>query len=356
MAAEGYVMVVGSSDTAILLQSTNGTTYSTVTSAGTNDWRSITHLEDVGFVAVSANGTPTSLERVMLAICNPDVTLALTGVSATSALGRLAPANAEALSGVAATGAVGNLSAGQFITGVSATAALGNLTASRTLALTGVAATGSPGNLSVQSGSIALTGVGGTGSPGDLGVTHVNALGGLAAAGGAGNLGVEVNNDVTVALTSVSALGILGQIVAEGGNFPLPPFSYQLLMDGPRYAVIRVAAEINVELVISLLVDPQDLSSIIPDWPTDVKASRLAIDRILYSTPTNLEIDLWWAGPVPKLAFTLNGTEDHDFSAKGGLQNNAAGSAGQILISTRGLSGNQSFSLTLKVVKQGDLG
>ena len=76
-------------------------------------------------------------------------TLALTGVSGTSAIGALGVALALAMSGIQGTASAGTLSADRTIalSGVSATAAVGSITPSRTVALVGVAGTGAAGTV-----------------------------------------------------------------------------------------------------------------------------------------------------------------------------------------------------------------
>lgn len=349
----GFRLVAVSQGSVDIQHSDDGVNWTLASGARSQNWHGITFGNDT-VVAVALSGVADAQE-IETATCTNAVTLSLSGVSGTSALGSMLAAGSLALSGVSAAGSVGSLVGGQPLVGVAALGAAGSLAPSVTLALSGVAATGAINALSV-SGAFVLSGVAGTGAAGSLAVSDTVALVGAAGIGAVGSLGVVVDVNVTVALSGVLGTGAVGSLVASGGSFPALPFNYQLLMDGPRFAILRVAPNIDVDLPVSLLVDPQNLASIIPGWPSGPKASRLAIERVQYSTPAALVLDIWWAGPVPVLALTVNGTEDLDFSAKGGLQNNAAGTAGQILLSTRGLSGNQSFSLTLKLVKQGSFG
>ena len=128
-----------------------------------------------------------------------NVSVALTGVSATGSVGNLGPSLSVAASGVSATGSVGTL------------------TANLSVALTGVAATGAVGNLTaVIEGdvTVSLTGVSATGQVGSLGPSLSVSVSGNAATGSVGTLGVSISR----ALSGVSATGSVGTLTAVGGT------------------------------------------------------------------------------------------------------------------------------------------
>lgn len=99
----------------------------------------------------------------------PTISVALTGVAGTGAVGTLSPQGSFALSGVSGTGATGSLALEYSIplTGEAGTGAVGTLGMSVSAGLSGVSGTGSLGTLSPEM-SLALTGVGATGEVGTL--------------------------------------------------------------------------------------------------------------------------------------------------------------------------------------------
>jgi hypothetical protein len=138
---------------------------------------------------------------------------ALTGVSATGAIGAFGVAVVIALSGVAGTGSVGSMIAGVSapLAGVEASAAVGTVTPSAgfNVALSGVGGTGSVGSLSA-SVSAGLSGVAGTGAVGTLSPTAESGatLSGVTGTGSVGSLGVNV----TAALAGNAATGAVGTL------------------------------------------------------------------------------------------------------------------------------------------------
>lgn len=162
-----------------------------------------------------------------------DVTVALTGVSATASAGTLAPSNSKAITGTAATAAAGTLapSNSKAVTGNAATGAAGTVAPSASIGITGNAATAAAGTLA-PSVSVSLTGNAGTSAVGtvspSVGVTV--ALTGVAASASAGNVApatsigltgnagtgavgtVTPSVGVTIALTGVSATASAGNI------------------------------------------------------------------------------------------------------------------------------------------------
>jgi hypothetical protein len=120
-----------------------------------------------------------------------DVTVGLTGVSATGAIGTLGVALAIGLSGLAATGAAGSAThtATVPISGVSATASPGALSPSTTLVLSGASGTGAVGSVFTSGDlTLAITGVSATGSVGTVGPSTSPPLSGVTATGSAGTL------------------------------------------------------------------------------------------------------------------------------------------------------------------------
>ena len=169
---------------------------------------------------------------------SPDVTLALTGVAASGAVGSFGRTLALGLTGVLATGATGTLTPtityGATLTGVAATGAVGSVVGSRTLGLaglsstatagtlassrstgiTGIAASGALGSFGVtKSGSVTLTGVLSTGAVGSLSPATARALTGVLGTWAVGS--VLPSADVTVALTGVNSATAVGAVISS---------------------------------------------------------------------------------------------------------------------------------------------
>ena len=159
--------------------------------------------------------------------------VALTGVSATGAVGSFGVAASTALSGNAATGAVGSFgvtastvlsgnaatgSVGSFgvstsnaLSGIAATTSVGSFGVTVSVALSGNSATGAVGTLTPSLGiNVALTGVEGTGGVGAFGVAASVALSGNAATGAVGDLTPAAAG--SVALTGNAATGAVGNL------------------------------------------------------------------------------------------------------------------------------------------------
>lgn len=170
---------------------------------------------------------------VVPAIGGGDVTVGLTGVAASAAIGAIGVALAVGLSGAgatgstgglspnttvgiigsAATGAVGTVSAGSNVTvaltGVSSATAVGSVGSARSVAVAGVAsatAVGTPAPGTARG----ITGNAATSGAGSVGVATSVALAGAQAAGGVGT--VTTGSDVTAALTGVSASASVGTV------------------------------------------------------------------------------------------------------------------------------------------------
>ena len=145
------------------------------------------------------------------------VVIALSGVSGTGSVGSMGAAISAPLAGVEATAAVGTLSPSTgsaiALSGIGGTGSVGSMAASASAGLSGVAGTGAVGTLSptVESGA-ALTGVEGAGSVGSLGVTVTAALSGNVATGAVGTL--EPNAGFVVALSGNAATGSAGSLQA----------------------------------------------------------------------------------------------------------------------------------------------
>jgi hypothetical protein len=137
----------------------------------------------------------------------------LTGNAATASVGSVTPTRSTALSGVAASGQVGSVgvteSGSAALTGVSATASVGTLAPSTARALTGNAATASVGSVTPGAGA-ALTGNAATASVGSVTPARSTALSGVSASGQVGS--VSAGGDAVAALSGVSASGSVGTL------------------------------------------------------------------------------------------------------------------------------------------------
>jgi hypothetical protein len=100
--------------------------------------------------------------------------VALTGVSASGAVGSVSETNNPTEDGVVAIGSVGTvgLSVTVALTGVSAAGAVGTVVYVTEAALTGVSATGNVGSVSVGARLVAITGSQAMGAVGNFGVFY----------------------------------------------------------------------------------------------------------------------------------------------------------------------------------------
>lgn len=186
-----------------------------------------------------------------------NITIALTGVSATGSVGSVTAALSAAISNVTGTGSVGSVSVSHSnaltqdaatgsvgtvtsnptlsISNVTGTSSVGSVVAAPQIALTQVSATGSVGTVSFVS-TVPLTQDAATGSVGtvtatqSIGVTQVNATGsvgnvpggdaealtGVSATGSVGSVSVSK----TASLINVTGTGVLGTVTAAP-NFAL---------------------------------------------------------------------------------------------------------------------------------------
>jgi hypothetical protein len=142
-----------------------------------------------------------------------DVSVGLTGVSATAATGNVAASTTVALSGLSSTSAVGNTAAtiSAALSGVAGTAATGTTTATDTVALTGVSSTAATGTLSAAGDvSQALTGVEATAATGTTAATITVALSGVSNTAATGT----VTSSTTVALSGQASTAATGNTTA----------------------------------------------------------------------------------------------------------------------------------------------
>lgn len=178
-------------------------------------------------------GTPTDEDdppvswgaRVLVyPYAEPSVSVALTGVSSTTAVGNVSPTNTKALTGNSGTTAVGTVAPtnSRALTGNFATTSIGSVASSRTMGLLGLAATGAVGTVSVSSGNVtaALTGVGATSAVGSVSPALSLAVSNVAGSGGVGSVGVTR----TTALTGAAATSAVG-LLAPGLEFALTSVS-----------------------------------------------------------------------------------------------------------------------------------
>ena len=171
------------------------------------------------FSTVSAgNVTATQIlsgisSAISVGSLTPDRSIVLTGISSTASVGIVAPNREIGLSGVAATATVGTVVADRAITptGISATGATGTIVADRTIPLAGIFATGEVGTVTASQGNdlnLALTGIAQTGTVGTLVPDRTVALTGLSATGVVGTISVNT----ALGLTGLSNAGAVGTI------------------------------------------------------------------------------------------------------------------------------------------------
>jgi hypothetical protein len=135
-----------------------------------------------------------------------NVSVALTGQSATASAGTLAPSASRALAGQAAAASAGTVTQGALtaLAGQSATTSAGTLTPSASVPLSGQAATVSAGTVTYTADgaiTVALTGSLVTASAGTLTLGIVVPLSGQSVAANAGTVTYTADGAITVALT-----------------------------------------------------------------------------------------------------------------------------------------------------------
>lgn len=168
--------------------------------------------------------TATFTEGTLTPTTGGDVTKALTGQTATFALGVLSPAIANALSAQTITSSEGTPSAAisYGLTSQTATFTEGSLTPtwSGSAALTGQTASFAQGSMT-PGVAMSLSGQSATFVEGALGPAVDYALTAQIAAFTEGTLTAQTSGDVIKALTGLTAVFTLGQIIASGGDQPL---------------------------------------------------------------------------------------------------------------------------------------
>jgi len=148
-----------------------------------------------------------------------DVSVALTGSSATASAGTLGPEHGVSLSGAASTTAAGAVAPTTTVaaSGAEATAAAGTVTVSSesdvTVALSGAAATAAAGSLALVV-SVATVGEAATASAGMLAAQLGVALGGVEAASAAGTLTLGIG----IGLSGQAVVAAAGYTTASGGD------------------------------------------------------------------------------------------------------------------------------------------
>ncbi len=136
--------------------------------------------------------------------------VALTGVSATAAAGALTSGSAAGLTGFSASGGVGAATATHGLSGVAAASALGTLASGLAFTGTGLFASGAAGSIASSGAAIAPTGVAATSGTGTIAASQALVLGltGVAAASAIGAL----SESTTVAATGAAASSALGAL------------------------------------------------------------------------------------------------------------------------------------------------
>ncbi len=219
----------------------NGAT-AAIGAVGANVSVALTGVSGTGAVgSVAFGGSVVALVGVGAAAGSgtvaPGTTVAITGVSAAGAVGSVATPGGGVLVGVSATGDVGTVtpSVSRSVSGVGSAGAAGAVAPVVAVGLTGVAATGAAGSVSVGTVVVAISGNQATGAAGSLSVVVLRALvgvqatgaaglvaplgtplTGVGATGGVGSVGVAV----TVSITGVSAVGFVGTVVGHDNIVP----------------------------------------------------------------------------------------------------------------------------------------
>jgi hypothetical protein len=136
--------------------------------------------------------------------------VAISGVSASGAVGTVSADTAENEDGVIAYGNTGTAAPETTValSGVSATGAVDTVIYTRGANITGVAANGAVGSVSEET-SVALSGVGASGAVGSVTASTAENEDGVVANGAVGSVG----SNITVALSGVSASGDVGTAV-----------------------------------------------------------------------------------------------------------------------------------------------
>jgi len=192
---------------------------------------------NIGYVSTggaSANKNISALWANVEWIESADITLALTGVAATAAVGIVGAALALALSGVLGTASPGSAGMSAALSGVSGTSSVGTVTPQTSAPLAGVAGTGAVGTVAPQvslplagvlgtgavgavapQASVALAGVAATGAVGTVAPQSSAPLTGVAATGAVGTVTASISGDLTLPLTGVAGTGAVGAVAPQ---------------------------------------------------------------------------------------------------------------------------------------------
>lgn len=171
----------------------------------------------VGTVVPTVAKTPTGVAGTgAVGTAVPTVAPTVTGVAGTGQVGTAVPTVAPTVTGVAGTGAVGTAvpTVIPTVTGVAGTGAVGTVAVQldTTATLTGVAGTGAVGTVT-PTVAPTVTGVAGTGAVGTVVPTVIPTVTGVAGTGAAGTVTVTTTGDQVVNLTGVAGTGAVGTAV-----------------------------------------------------------------------------------------------------------------------------------------------
>lgn len=128
-------------------------------------------------------------------------------------------------------------------------------------------------------------------------------------------------------------------------------FTTQILVDGPRNAVVKITGILDTSnLASTTAIDLATLTQ----GSTATAPTAVCIHHVDYSISDQLEVQLAWDATTDEVIMPLAGRGRLMFKDFGGLQNNAGvGKTGNINILTTGwASGIQVFSVVLEMVKQ----
>ena len=179
---------------------------------GRNGWSEEPYGDSFNKLVQPAGQSATSSVGSLIA----GIGVSLTGVSSTSSVGALSPADVMGLTGQSATSSVGSLIAGIGIslTGVSSTSSVGSISPADVMGLTGVSATASVGVLDVTAATLVIpTGQSATSSVGALVVAIGVPLTGVSATSAVGAISpipMTVGLEGQQATSSVGILSIIG--------------------------------------------------------------------------------------------------------------------------------------------------
>lgn len=169
-----------------------------------------------------------------------DVTVALSGVAATSAVGAVAVLHDNAITGVASTAAVGTVgvSHDQALAGSASTTAAGTVAPSTSKALAGVSTTTSVGTL-VPGTTVSIAGVSATSTVGSITANVTIAVAGVAATSAVG----AVSPSTTIGLTGRAVTSATGTITASvGGNVTVALTGVSMTASTGTLTVINASA------------------------------------------------------------------------------------------------------------------